>query len=155
MRAEPRWSSTNERGPVCLQFPGLQAQLDESTESLHGQRTLSDDLAVGGDRRLLHPGQLVEAAQGHVDSHRPAGAGDGLEDVDGLVSWLSTPCRRLFRGVAGTNNLMPYRTSSSHQEPPTRGFGCPSWFFMAYDCWRSNTIKISTNESRASLELDQ
>ena len=38
-------------------------------------------------------------------------------------------------------SLMPYRTSSLHPKPPTRGFLLAScWFFMAKKCWRSNTM---------------
>ena len=51
--------------------------------------------------------------------------------------------------------LLCHKEPARSKQRPVGGFECPIWFFMAYESWRSNTMKLSTNESRASTFLDQ
>ena len=57
-------------------------------------------------------------------------------------SWLPCTGRSVIKNQrrASKKDLPVFFLCS---KAPNRGFGCPSWFFMAQDCWRSNSCLLS------------
>ena len=71
--------------------------------------------------------------------------------------WHKGAYNRTFQCMeANYPYLMPLRTSSSHPKPPVGGFGCDELVLCGIrDTGVATLWTISTNESRASLSLDQ